>query len=89
MKIQRIAAAAMVAALPLGAASAGEFADQCVERLEADGRDTSGCVCLEEQVEGDQALIEELTALAEIDDAAERYASASVSAKAAMDACTR
>lgn len=89
MKINWIAAAAFAAALPLGAASAGEFADRCVERLEADGRDTSGCACLEGQIEGDQALIDELTALADIDDPAERYASASADARTVMDACTR
>ena len=75
--------------LSAGAASAGPLADACIARLEADGRDTSGCACLEEQVEGNQDLIDELTALGEIEDPAERFAAASDEAKAAMQACTR
>ena len=70
------------------AASAGEMADACIEKLEAEGRDPSGCVCLEEEVEA-AGLQEEFDALGEIDDPAERYAAASVEAKAAMDKCTR
>lgn len=70
-------------------AAAGELADACAARLEADGRDTSGCACLEEQVAGDAALEEEMTKLGAVEDAAERYDMASDAAKAAMDACTR
>lgn len=70
-------------------AMAGEWADACVERLEADGRDTSGCACLEAEVEANPSLEEEFLALAEIEDAAERFSSASDEAKAAMASCTR
>ncbi|GAB4528502.1 MAG: hypothetical protein Kow00133_17380 [Amphiplicatus sp.] len=85
----RLAAGAAAGVFLIAAASAGELADACVERLEADGRDASGCACLEEKVGGDQALIDELTALGEIDDPAARYEAASDAAKAVMDACTR
>ncbi|MBB5517627.1 hypothetical protein [Amphiplicatus metriothermophilus] len=85
----RLAAGAAAGVFLIGTASAGELADACVERLAADGRDTSGCACLEEKVEGDQALIDELTALGEIDDPAARYEAASAAAKTVMDACTR
>jgi hypothetical protein len=70
-------------------ANAGEWADQCVERLKADGRDTSGCACLEERINKDPSLIDEFRRLGEIADPAARYAAANASAKAAMDACTR
>ena len=89
MEMRTILSAALIASLAVSAANAGEWADACVERLEADGRDTSGCSCLEEEIDGDDALIEEFTELGEIDDPAERYASASEDAKAVMDACTR
>ena len=89
MRLKTFCAAALAAALTVGGASAGELTDACVERLEADGRDTSGCSCLEDYIQGDQALIDELTALGEIEDPAARYSSASPGAKAAMDACTR
>ncbi len=91
MRLTGLAAAVLAATTILtgAAAYAGELTDACVARLEADGRDTSGCSCLEEAVEGDQALIDELTALAEIDDPEERYDAASDDAKAAMEACTR
>lgn len=83
--------------LALGAAAvalssvafAGEMADACVARLEAEGRDTSGCGCLESEIAGDAALESEFRELGEIEDPAERYAAASDDAKAAMDACTR
>lgn len=88
MRLALLTAAAATLLLT-GAAAAGPLADACVARLEADGRDTSGCACLEEQVEGDEALIEELTALGEIEDAAARYEAASDDAKAVMQACTR
>ncbi len=81
--------AACAAGLAMSASAAGELADSCKARLEADGRDTSGCTCLEERVQSDPALAEEMTRLGEIEDPAERYASASDAAKAAMDACTR
>jgi len=91
MRLTGLAAAALAASTILTGASAyaGELADACVARLEADGRDTSGCSCLEEAVEGDQALIDELTELAEIEDPAERFEAASDGAKEAMQACTR
>jgi hypothetical protein len=89
MKVQLLCAASAAAFFVIGAASAGELADACAARLEADGRDTSGCTCLEEKVQDDAALAEEMTALADIDDPAERYAAASPAAQAAMDACTR
>ncbi len=70
-------------------AYAGEMADACIARLEAEGRDTSGCNCLEEAIAGNAALEAEFRELGEIDDPAERYAAASADAKAAMDSCTR
>jgi len=69
-------------------AHAGDLADACVAALEADGRDTSGCDCLENEVEAN-GLEAEFNSLGEIADPAERYASASPEAQAAMDACTR
>ena len=80
-----VAASAALTAL----AHAGEMADACVAKLEAEGRDTSGCGCLEGKVAADPALQAEFRALAEIDDRDARYAAASDDAKAAMDACTR
>jgi hypothetical protein len=82
-------AAAAAASISIGGAFAGEMADNCRARLEADGRDPSGCSCLEDRVMADAALQEEFTRLAEIADPAARYDAASSSAKAAMDACTR
>lgn len=70
-------------------ANAGEMTDACVARLEAEGRDTSGCSCLENKIAGDAALEAEFRDLGEIDDPSERYDAASDDAKAAMDACTR
>ncbi len=84
-----VASALSAGALAAGAALANELEDACVAQLEAEGRDTSGCGCLVDMVEGDAALEEEFTALAEIADADERYDAASDDAKAAMDACTR
>jgi hypothetical protein len=82
-----LAGAAVVLAFA-ASAWAGDLADACVAALEADGRDTSGCSCLEEEaVAGD--LVDEFIALGEIADPAERYAAASDEAKAAMDKCTR
>ena len=89
MTLKWLLGATCAAGLTMGASVAGELADSCTARLEADGRDPSGCACLEEHVEGDPALLEEMTRLGEIADPAERYASASDGAKAAMDACTR
>lgn len=70
-------------------AFAGEMTDACVARLEAEGRDASGCGCLEDRIAGNPALETEFRKLGEIEDPAERYATASDDAKAAMDACTR
>lgn len=89
MRIGILCAASAAAVFMTGAASAGEFAEACTARLEADGRDPAGCTCLEEKMQDDAALVEEMTALAEIDDPAERYGAASPAAQAAMDACTR
>lgn len=79
------AAAAALTAM----AYAGEMADACIARLEADGRDTSGCTCIEDRVAGIAGLEAEFRELAEIEDPAKRYEAASADAKAAMDACTR
>ena len=83
------AAAGLAASLLSGAAFAGDYADQCKARLEADGRDSSGCTCLEEHITSDPALAAEFTELATIEDPAARCAAASDAAKAAMDHCTR
>ncbi|MEZ5920885.1 MAG: hypothetical protein R3C60_05980 [Parvularculaceae bacterium] len=80
---------AAMAALFVTPALAGEWADACKERLEADGRDTSGCTCLEDEINANPGLEEEFQTLAAIEDPAERYGEASDAAKAAMDACTR
>jgi hypothetical protein len=89
MKFAILSAACLFALATSAPALAGELADQCRERLAADGRDTSGCDCLEKAVQDNPGLVDELTALGEIEDPAERYASASASAKAVMDKCTR
>lgn len=83
-----LAFAAASAAL-FAAAFAGEMTDACVARLEAEGRDTSGCSCLEDRITANPALEGEFRELGEIEDPAARYAAASADAKAAMDACTR
>ncbi len=83
-----ISVAAAAAALA-SVAYAGEWADACVARLKADGRDTSGCACLEAAIEANPALEEEFRELAEIADPRARYEAASDEAKAAMDECTR
>lgn len=83
-----LAFAAASAALS-AAAFAGEMTDACVARLEAEGRDTSGCSCLEDRITANPALEGEFRELGEIEDPAARYAAASADAKAAMDACTR
>ena len=72
----------------LSAASAGDMADACTAALEADGRDASGCMCLENEVVAND-LVDEFLELGNIADPDERYASASDGAKAAMDKCTR
>ncbi|MEQ1931403.1 MAG: hypothetical protein ABL957_12870 [Parvularculaceae bacterium] len=98
MKVNRITVALAAAGFAAGAAalsaisgsaSAGEWADRCVERLKADGRDTSGCSCLEARIDATPGLADEFTRLAEIPNPADRYAAASTDAKSAMDACTR
>ena len=89
MTIEKVLAGVFAASLLTTAASAGEWADRCVETLEAEGRDTSGCQCLEDAIDGDEDLIAEFLELAEISDPAERYAAASGEAQAAMDQCTR
>ena len=87
--IRSVAAACLCAGFLAGNAIAGEWADACTERLEADGRDASGCSCLEGEIEANPSLEEEFLGLAEIDDPAERFDSASDDAKAAMSSCTR
>lgn len=89
MKWKALFAAPAALGVLAGAAFAGEMADACTAALEADGRDPSGCVCLENEVMGDPALEEEFTALGEIADPAERYEAATDEAKAVMDKCTR
>jgi len=90
MKLRKLSAvAAAVLCGSLSFAYAGEMADACVAALEADGRDASGCDCLESEVTASASLQEEFLALGEIADAADRYAAASDEAKAAMDKCTR
>ncbi|WP_428407309.1 hypothetical protein [Hyphococcus sp.] len=79
---------AAAAGVMLSASFAGEWADACVATLEADGRDASGCACLEAEIEAND-LADEFLALADIADPAERYDAASDDAKAAMDKCTR
>ena len=85
-----IFAAALLAASSIFAgASAGEFADSCKERLAADGRDTSGCDCLEEKILATPGLADEMTKLGAIEDPKERFAAASPEAQDAMKSCTR
>lgn len=88
MKFRTFFAASVSAGLLATAAAAGEWADACVATLEADGRDTSGCACLEEEINAND-LADEFLELGEIADPAERYEAASDEAKAAMDKCTR
>lgn len=89
MKSKTFMALAVFAGLASTGAVAGEWADACVERLEADGRDISGCSCLEAEIEANPSLEEEFMALGEIEDPAERYDAASSEAQAAMNQCTR
>ena len=88
MFLKKIGILAVVGAVGVSAANAGELADACAAALEADGRDASGCACLEEEAIAND-LVDEFIALGEIADPAERYTSASDGAKAAMDKCTR
>lgn len=78
---------AAFAAVGAGAASAGEMADQCTALLESEGRDASGCSCLEEKVLADPALQEEFAVLGEIEDREQRWSDASDAAKEAMASC--
>ena len=87
--IKTLAAGAFALSGMVGFAQAGELADACKAAMEAEGRDSSGCQCLEDAMGGDEALIAEFFELGEIEDPAERYASASDDAKAVMDKCTR
>jgi hypothetical protein len=89
MRLHSIIAIATGLSVLGGAASAGEWADQCAERLRADGRDTSGCTCLEERIGANPSLVDEFQQLGQIADPKDRYDAASANAKAAMDACTR
>ena len=89
MTIKGFAAAFAASGVLFSTASAGEMADACKAALEAEGRDTSGCDCLEAEVSADAALAEEFQSLGEIADPTERYDAASDAAKAAMDKCTR
>ena len=89
MRRNLIIAAATVCAISFSTAFAGEMADACIAKLEAEGRDTSGCTCLEDAVMESATLQEEFQTLGAIEDPAERYAAASDEAQAAMDSCTR
>lgn len=88
MIFKNICIAAVAAGATMSAGFAGEWADACVATLEAEGRDTSGCTCLEEEIVA-KDLAGEFLELAKIADAAARYDAASGDAKAAMDKCTR
>ena len=88
MNFKLFSAALAAAGAIVSPSWAGEMADACTAALEAEGRDASGCACLEEEVIAND-LADEFTALGEIADPEERYASASDEAKAAMDKCTR
>lgn len=88
MKVRDLIIIAAGAAALGGVAYAGELADACAAKLEAEGRDASGCTCLEEEAVA-AGLVDEFTVLGEIADPQERYASASSEAKAVMDKCTR
>ena len=88
MKLKTFFVGLAAAGLAVSPSFAGDLADACVAALEADGRDASGCSCLEEEAVAND-LVDEFLALGEIEDPAERYASASDDAKAAMDKCTR
>ncbi|MEO1136880.1 MAG: hypothetical protein AAFW68_09775, partial [Pseudomonadota bacterium] len=72
----------------MSASIAGEWADACVATLEAEGRDASGCACLEEEIIAND-LVDEFAELGEIADPAARYEAASDAAKTAMNKCTR
>ena len=87
MTLIRISIALLASASIASSAFAGAMADACVDKLEAEGRDTSGCTCLEEAVVAG-GLEEEFAKLGEIKDPTERYAAASDAAKEAMK-CTR
>lgn len=88
MKLKLGFACAIAAGAMLSSGSAGEWADACAARLEADGRDASGCQCLEDEINANN-LADEFLQLAEIEDPAARYDAASDEAKAAMNKCTR
>ena len=88
MNLKLFCAAAASACAAASIAVAGEMEDACVAALEAEGRDTSGCACLEAEVVAND-LVDEFLALGEITDPGERYEAASPAAKAAMDMCTR
>ncbi|GJL95919.1 MAG: hypothetical protein DHS20C05_23240 [Hyphococcus sp.] len=89
MKFKVLAACAAGIGMLSSASFAGEWEDACVAALEAEGRDSSGCSCLEAEIMENPSLIEEFQALGEIADPQERYDSASSEAQAAMDKCTR
>ncbi len=88
MMLRNGLALAAFAVASISLVNAGDLADACVAALEADGRDTSGCACLEEEVMAND-LMEEFLELGEIADPADRYEAASDEAKAAMNKCTR
>jgi len=88
MTVMRFSIALMASGAVFSSAYAGEMAESCTAKLEAEGRDASGCQCLEDAVVTG-GLEEEFSALGEIEDPAARYEAASDEAKAAMDQCTR
>ncbi len=87
MKKLRWFAFAAVSAMSASTVSAGELADQCSAVLDAEGRDSAGCTCLEETVSASSALQEEFVALGAIADRDERWSQASDAAKEAMSSC--
>lgn len=89
MTVKIFIASAISAGVLVSNVSAGELADACVAALEAEGRDTSGCICLEEEIADNEALANEFIELGEIADPEERFAAASEEAQAAMTKCTR
>lgn len=88
MIFKRALAGAAALGVMMSAGIAGEWADACVATLEAEGRDASGCACLEEEIIAND-LVDEFSELGEIADPAARYEAASDEAKAAMNKCTR
>ncbi|MEL7027654.1 MAG: hypothetical protein AAGL49_00250 [Pseudomonadota bacterium] len=86
MKIMTLGGAAAIAMMLAAPAFAGDLLASCTAVVEAEGQGegAAGCECLVEQAGDDQALIDELIALAEVP-AEER--APSDAAGAAIGAC--